>query len=100
MGDVADGLDRNVAAAALFSRDGWTCFMPLRFRGDVLETEAFISMSALDSAGNLVVVITSQETISDQGLTRVQTVASEKYDRGEVDASGRVSVRAADFPES
>ena len=71
--------------------------MPLEFPGEATETPAGVSIRAIDPAGKQVVVIASHESIQDHGLSRVQQVASGKYDNGQVEPNGTIVVRNADF---
>lgn len=71
--------------------------MPLTFTGAMFPTEVGVTMRAINGAGEPVVVKSSQEAIDDYGLGQVQSVASEKYDAGKVEADGTVSVRTSDF---
>jgi hypothetical protein len=71
--------------------------MPLSFTGDQMETIAGVSIRATDHTGKRVVVIASQEAVQDHEIADVQNAASEKYDRGEVEADGTVRVRNADL---
>lgn len=71
--------------------------MPLQFSGASADTISGVSIRAIDQSGKQVAVMASHEVIQDHGLDQVQQVASDKYDRGRVEANGTVVVRAADF---
>ena len=69
--------------------------MPLNFTGRTVESPDLtgISIQAVDSAtGTPVVVKSSHEAIKDYGLSRVQEVASRKYDKGKTQSDGSVRV--------
>ena len=69
--------------------------MPLYFSGRTVETLDGLSIAATDSTGKTVVVKASHEAIQDHGQSKVEEVASERFDRGEIEADGSVLVRAA-----
>jgi hypothetical protein len=69
--------------------------MPLNFTGKTIESPDLtgISIQAEDAAtGNPVVVKSSHEAIQAYGLSRVQEVASDKYDKGKTQSDGSVRV--------
>lgn len=71
--------------------------MPLRFPGQTTETESRVSIRATDFAGKQVVVAASHEAIQDYGMSRVQEVASDKFDSGKFETDSSIFVRTADF---
>ena len=72
--------------------------MPLIFPGETIETLTCVSIKATDSStGEPVIVKASHEAIQDYQLCGVQEVASDKYDRGQIEADGSIIVRTADF---
>jgi hypothetical protein len=69
--------------------------MPLNFTGKTVESPDLtgISIQANDATtGMPVVVKSSHEAIQDYGLSRVQGVASDKYDKGKIQSDGSVRV--------
>jgi len=72
--------------------------MPLDFTGRTNEDVTGVSIQATDSGtGKPVVVRASHEVIQDKGLPQVKEVASNKYDVGNFEPDGSISVRDADF---
>jgi hypothetical protein len=70
--------------------------MPLHFTGEEVRTLSGLSIKATDSSGKTVVVKASSEAIHDYGRSKVEEVASDKFDRDEIEADGSVFVRTAD----
>lgn len=70
--------------------------MPLIFSGETLKTDIGVSLPATNSAGGTVVVIASHEAIQDYGVPQVESIASAKYDRGQIEEDGTIRVRTAD----
>jgi len=71
--------------------------MPLDFTGRTVNDVTGVSIQAVDSAtGAPVVVKASHEAIQDHGLSRVQEVASNKFDLRNVESDGSIFVREAD----
>ena len=68
--------------------------MPLNFTGTTGESPDYgLSIQANDAAtGKPVVVKSSHEAIKIYGLSRVQVVASDKYDKGKTQSDGSVRV--------
>ena len=69
--------------------------MPLNFTGRTVESPDLtgISVQAEDAAtGEPVFVKSSHEAIQNYGLSRVQQVASDKYDKGKTQSDGSVRV--------
>ena len=70
--------------------------MPLYFTDEEAETLNGVSIEARDVSGKTVVVKASSEAIQDYGRSKVEEVASDKFDRGEIEADGTVLVRTVD----
>ena len=71
--------------------------MGLIFDGEQVQTLAGFLLRAKDSeAGKIVPVRVSSEALDDHGLGVVHSVAEEKYDKGEVEPDGSVSVKTSD----
>jgi hypothetical protein len=71
--------------------------MPLNFPGAPVGSPDVtgISIQAKDAAtGKRVVVKSSLEAMQDYGLSRVQEVASDKYDKGKTQSDGSIRVHA------
>jgi hypothetical protein len=71
--------------------------MPLNFPGTTVGSPDVtgISIQAKDAAtGKPVLVKSSLEAMQDYGLSRVQEVASDKYDKGETQSDGSIRVHA------
>jgi hypothetical protein len=72
--------------------------VPLRFTGtETNHPDGGVAFRAESGPGAFVVVRISDEAIQDFGLSRAMTVASDKFDRGELEPNGIVSVRTSDF---
>lgn len=72
--------------------------MPLTYSGQsTIDPYSFDTNYEAHDEQTRVVVVISKEVIDDYGLSVALDMGSEKYDRGERDVSGRVSVRAHDF---
>ena len=71
--------------------------MPLTFPGQTTETESRVSIRATDPEGKQVAVAASHEAIQDYGLSRVEEVASDKFDNRKFETDGSIFVRTADF---
>lgn len=73
--------------------------MPLTPAGRETRTEKGVNALATDTAGNTVIVVTTDEAAQDCGWPTIWAIASDKYDAGDVDRSGpvpRVSVTTMD----
>ncbi|WP_144259568.1 hypothetical protein [Methylocystis sp. ATCC 49242] len=67
--------------------------MPLNFTGKRVESPDGVSIQATDAAtGKPVVVKSSHMAIQDYGMSRVEKVASDKYDKGKTQSDGSVRV--------
>jgi hypothetical protein len=70
--------------------------MPLNFSGEAVETLNGLTLRATDSNGKTVVVRASSQAIQDYGQSVVERVASDLFDRGQLEADGSVFVRTRD----
>ena len=71
--------------------------MPLSFPGDSVPTQSGFSLKGIDTATKKrVAVKASNEAISDYGLVIVQKTTSSKYDAGDIEDDGSVTIHTAD----
>lgn len=71
--------------------------MPLNFTDDLIDWTSGISIRATNTTGKSVVVMVSHEAMNDYGRSHAQEVASDKYDKGQIEPNGTIAVRTADF---
>lgn len=71
--------------------------MPLSFTGQSVTTPNFGRSLEASDGNSIIAVLTSEEAIQDFGLDAVQQKASDKYDAGQLDETGRVIVFTDDL---
>lgn len=71
--------------------------MPLVFSGNQFTSVNLEKILAAHDGAKPVPVVTSQEALTDMGLSAVEQKAREKYAAGRIERNGTVKVTTADF---